>query len=336
MQPSLLLTEPPAPSRGKRAAEVLFQWSGALAAARWRRSDLLRILMYHRFDLVPGAAALLERQCAHLRRHYTPLSLSVVARHLRDGTPFPRNAVTITVDDGHADFQRVAHPVFRRFGIPVTLYLTTDFIDRTDWLWFDQLEYVFRATAVETLVDESSGRTHALVEYADRRRAFMALAVQAKEMPEAGRRGLPRRLARQLGVSLPEQAPNEYQPVTWDGVRQMMREGVEIGAHTRSHPILSRLPDRASLSDEITGSMRRVEEATEARVLHFCYPNGRRADITPETVAEVRAAQFETAVTTIPGLVTPLDDPLLLARVGVGPETPERYFHRSVAGLRLS
>ena len=336
MYQSLLVEEPPPAPAARRAAEALFERSGALGAIRRRRRDRLRILMYHRFDWVTGAAEALAAQCAHLRRCYSPIPLETAAHHLEERRPFPANAVTVTVDDGHADFERIALPVFRAHGIPVTLYLATHFVDGTEWLWFDRIEHALRASTRRAFVDPLSGEVLPLGTRAERSSAFVAMVERAKLVSDAELRRLPAEVARALEVELPATPPAEYAPVTWDSVRRMQGEGVEIGAHTRSHPILSRLADRPALEEEIVGSARRIEEMTGRAPSHFCYPNGRADDVTPETVAVVRAGGFRTAVTTEPGLADPASDPFRLKRIGAGPETPPGYFRRVVAGFRIT
>jgi peptidoglycan/xylan/chitin deacetylase (PgdA/CDA1 family) len=320
----------------RRAAEALFEWSGALGAIRNRRRDRLRIFMYHRFDWVPGAADALARQCAHLRGAYAPVTLDAVADHLEAGRPFPPNAVAVTVDDGHADFERIALPVFLAHGIPVTLYLATDFVDGAAWLWFDRIEYALRRTRRPSFVDPLSGDALPLATRAERSAAFVAVVERAKAIPDAALRRLPADVAAALDVDLPAAAPAEYSAVSWETVRRMQGLGVEIGAHTRSHPILSRLPGRDALEEEIAGSSRRIEEMTGTPARHFCYPNGRDEDLTPETVDIVRGAGFRTAVTTVPGLADLGSDPLRLRRIGAGPEIPTGYFRRAAAGYRIS
>ena len=336
MYQSLLVEAPPPAPAARRAAEALFEHSGALGALRRRRRDRLRILMYHRFDWVAGAADALAAQCAHLRRCYSPISLEAAAQHLEEGRPFPANAVTVTVDDGHADFERIALPVFRAHGIPVTLYLATDFVDGAEWLWFDRIEHALRATRRHAMVDPLSGEELPLGTRAERRSAFVTVVERAKLVSDAERRRLPEAVARAVDVELPAAPPAEYAPVTWDAVRRMQEGGVEIGAHTRSHPILSRVAGRQALEGEIVGSARRIGEMTGRVPRHFCYPNGRADDVTAETVAVVRAGGFRTAVTTEPGFADPASDPFRLKRIGAGPETPPAYFRRAVAGFRIS
>lgn len=336
MYDSLLVGRAPAAPAVRRAAEALFERSGALGAMRLRRRGRLRILMYHRFDWVPAAADVLAAQCAHLRRAYTPIALDTAALHLEQDRAFPANAVAVTVDDGHADFERIALPVFRAHGIPVTLYLATDFVDGTDWLWFDRIEFALRSSRRDAFVDPLSGERLPLASRGERSAAFAAIVERAKSVSGTALRRLPGEVAAALDVEVPDAPPAEYTAVSWETVRRMQAEGVEIGAHTRSHPILSRLPDGSALEDEIGGSARRIEAMTGRAPRHFCYPNGRAEDINPETVEIVKRSGFRTAVTTEPGLADRRSDPLRLRRIGAGPETPLGYFRRAVAGFRLS
>src|SRR2546423_758385 len=83
------------------------------------RAKRLRILMYHRFrgtkDTVQCA---LERQCRHLRKHFQLLTMSEIGDILASRRLLPPNVLTVTVDDGYADFA-TAWSVFRSLQIPV-------------------------------------------------------------------------------------------------------------------------------------------------------------------------------------------------------------------------
>jgi peptidoglycan/xylan/chitin deacetylase (PgdA/CDA1 family) len=115
----------------------------------------------------------------------------------------------------------------------------------------------------------------------------------------------------------------------------MAKHGVEFGAHTRSHPILSRLSNRAEIADEVGGSKRRIEEELDGEVLHFCYPNGMADDFTAETVEVLRDAGFVTAVTAENGLNDARADRFRLRRIAQDPRDPEARFASRVAGFRL-
>ena len=67
--------------------------------------------------------------------------------------------------------------------------------------------------------------------------------------------------------------------MSWDELRAAASEGVEIGCHTETHPILSRLSNRLELEREIRGAKEHLEECLGFDVRHFCYPNGHPIDI---------------------------------------------------------
>jgi peptidoglycan/xylan/chitin deacetylase (PgdA/CDA1 family) len=292
----------------------LFHHAGGLHLLRWLNRNGLRILMYHRFADAQG----LEAQCRHLRDYYRPLSLTEAADSLRARKPLPPNSAVVTVDDGHRDFFEIAYPVFSAYRIPVTVYLVTDFLDRRLWLWADQVRYAFEHTKLQTEEQKKSAA----------RETCEALKLLPNEERLAALAGL----AERLQVQIPEQPPDGCEAVTWDEVRAMAGNGVEFGAHTRTHPVLSRVSARAELDGEIAGSKRRIEEVLGSPVRHFCYPNGLMRDISAEAVDAVRQAGFETAVTTESGVNAAGHDPLLLRRLGVDPRYDRDYFERCAAG----
>jgi len=320
------------PGRWPHAARWLFHHVGGLRLARWRNRNGLRILMYHRF----ADAHALEAQCRHLRDHYRPLSLTAAANHLKTGKPLPPNSVVVTVDDGHRDFLEIAYPVFSSYQIPVTVYVVTDFLDRRLWLWVDQLRYAFQHTKLPKVrIEPADG---AVLQFdlgtEDRKNSAARETCEAlKLLRNEQRLAALARLADWLQVQIPEQPPHGCEPLAWDEVRAMARNGIEFGAHTRTHPVLSRVSSPAELTAEIAGSKRRIEEVLGSPVRHFCYPNGSKRDISPEAVEAVRQAGFDTAVTTESGLNAVGGDPFLLRRIGVDPGYARDYFARCAAGV---
>jgi peptidoglycan/xylan/chitin deacetylase (PgdA/CDA1 family) len=93
------------------------------------------VLIYHRVGADSGLevdlpVTLFDEQCAHLAETATVLSLADAIRVLAGNEAIPPRAVVITFDDGTADFADHAAPVLARHGLPATLYLATDFVER--------------------------------------------------------------------------------------------------------------------------------------------------------------------------------------------------------------
>jgi len=98
--------------------------------------------------------------------------------------------------------------------------------------------------------------------------------------------------------------------LSWSEIRDMHRAGFTFGAHTLTHPDLSRLPaERAEA--EILGSKAVIEDALGAEITCFAYPYGRYDD---RSRAIVRR-HFACACTDRLGLATPRSDPYALERV---------------------
>lgn len=94
----------------------------------------------------------------------------------------------------------------------------------------------------------------------------------------------------------------------WDQLREMDAAGFSAGAHTKSHPLLSRLP-REGVRDELSSGKEALEARVGRPVETFAYPNGKRDDYDEEVMSEVRACGFELACTALFGSNTPAVDP---------------------------
>jgi peptidoglycan/xylan/chitin deacetylase (PgdA/CDA1 family) len=92
--------------------------------------------------------------------------------------------------------------------------------------------------------------------------------------------------AERLGVRKPLMSAEQ--------LRDWHRGGMEIGAHSRSHPRLTQCDD-AQLHDEIHGSKATLEDRLGVSITQFCYPYG---DADERVAGVVREAGFAAATTT--------------------------------------
>jgi len=80
--------------------------------------------------------------------------------------------------------------------------------------------------------------------------------------------------------------------MTWGQLRELRNAGMTIGSHSRTHRVLTDIPDRRLLDDEVAGSRRVLESELQAPVAFFAYPFGAQ---TPRVVAAVRDAGYRAA-----------------------------------------
>ena len=109
--------------------------------------------------------------------------------------------------------------------------------------------------------------------------------------------------------------------MNWEEVREASGAGVVIGAHTETHPILSRLGREGQLA-EIRGSIEAIVEQTGRRPALFSYPEGTAESRDAGTTSILRSLGIRFAMTTEAGAVGPSNLPLALNRIGVNPGDP--------------
>lgn len=317
----------------KSVAKVLLHRGGAIHGYRILNRNAVRILMYHRFS---SDIRLLREQCQHLISNYQPISLRTFVETLNGAAPLPTNAVIITIDDGYRDFYLNGYPVFREFGIPSTIFLVSDFIDQKCWLWWDRIAWAFQESPLDSVSLECGGvsRVFSLKSASDRLKSAQDLTQSLISLPNAERLRILESIPSLVRVDMPGLPPSKYQSLTWSEAKEMASNGVEVGAHTKTHPILSRIGNSQELADEILGSKLTIEKEVGREVIHFCYPNGSADDFNEETVGIVKSSGFLSAVTTERGMNQLKADPFLLRRTGIEPYGNTPYFRELLAGVR--
>lgn len=301
----------------KRTALRLMRRCGVFASFREMNKDKALIVTYHRFSRTEdgrstSATALVE-QLAFLKRHYSVVKLSEIKESITLRKPLPPRTAVVTIDDGFCDAYEIAFPILRQIQIPATLFVITDFLDGRIWLWTDKLRYLTanaRSGRVRVNIT-SNDLTFNLDGPLSRLAAASKVNEILKKLPESVKDSAIQEIAASLKVSLPNEPPPEFGPITWAQAIEMDRANIEIGSHTLTHPILPNVGNE-QLDRELSGSRARLEQALEHQVKLFCYPNGSYDARTKRAVAK---AGYECAATTEPRLVEKESDPLALSRI---------------------
>lgn len=304
----------PTPRAPGLARRLLLQLIGAdtvAPAVRALGRGLLSIFTLHRFtdpqhEVEGTDPATLRDHLAYLRRHnYRLLSLTAALRLLEDGDAGWRTpAVAFTVDDGYADFATIAAPIFAEFDCPVTLFVTTGFLDGQLWLWWDRVAHVFQQTRQTSVLLRVGPE---ILSYrwstpSERVGAQQDVIERLQMVGVSEREAVITSLSHQLDVELPARPPSSFAPISWDDVRRTARLGATFGPHTVTHPILA-LTNDATCNWEIQESYRRVRQETDACVPVLCYPNGQPHACKPKVFQAAERAGIKAALTTVPGYV---------------------------------
>ena len=92
------------------------------------------ILTYHNFGPKKSKTTIraqdFQQQLKYLRdNHYRVISLETLSKHMQVGLPIPCRAVVITIDDGFRSTYKIAFPLLKKYNIPATVFVYSDFIN---------------------------------------------------------------------------------------------------------------------------------------------------------------------------------------------------------------
>lgn len=300
----------------------------------------LSILIFHRVlsqpdSIFPGEVDVrqFDQMMQWVKRWCNVLPLDEATARLQDGT-LPARAAAITFDDGYADNHDNALPILQRHGLSATFFIATCYLDGGRMFNDSVIEAARNSTDDQVDLQEfdlrpPSGAARWPLDSASARRDVIgAILGQIKYAEPALRQGLADAFAAKLGGRLPTNLMMSSQQV-----QEMRRAGMQIGAHTHTHPILARL-DRQAARDEILINKNRLEGFLDEPVTLFAYPNGRPGkDYIAESVDVVRQLGFTAAVTTAMGAADGATDPFQLPRFTPWDRTRNRFGLRLAANL---
>jgi peptidoglycan/xylan/chitin deacetylase (PgdA/CDA1 family) len=298
--------------------------------ARGQQEHPCIILLYHRIVddssryLNKGAAVHhhikdFKREMAYFKRNFQIVSMDEVASHMRLGEGFKRPSIAITFDDGYLDNYTLAYPVLKKHGVPATIYLTTGLVGTLDGIWTEEIGVAFLETKKDHFHFSAlfGDKTIPIKTKEEKEQANSEVSEALKVRPDDERRELMQKLFEELEVSEKFERPfGKRMMLNWEEVQEMRRDGITIGSHSHTHPILSQMSgDKAK--DEILNSKKVVEKNVDIEVKHFSFPNGREEDFSEELRDYCRKIGFESVCSVVYG---PYDaakrDPFALKRVG--------------------
>lgn len=284
-------------------------------------------LIFHRVlaardPLLPGEPdqADFDALVGMLKRHFTILPLAE-AIALRATDQLPRASLSITFDDGYADNATRALPVLTAHGVHATFFVATGFLDGGR-MWNDTVIETVRRLPEGTLDLSRLGLgTHPLTD-AQRPAVLHNVITAIKHLPAA------KRAEKVAAISdLAKDLPDDLM-MRSDQVKAMVAAGMEIGGHTVTHPILTRIDDNQA-RQEIADGKAHLEALLDQPIRLFAYPNGKPGqDYAPQHASIVRDLGFEAAVTTAPGVMTSASDPFQLPRFTPWDQTHPRFILR--------
>jgi peptidoglycan/xylan/chitin deacetylase (PgdA/CDA1 family)/CelD/BcsL family acetyltransferase involved in cellulose biosynthesis len=282
-----------------------------------RNAPCCQVFLYHRVndDGDPYLPSLpvqeFRRQMQYIAKNFNVVTLDDIAAG-RTGNVRSKYSVAITFDDGYRDNFTSAFPILKELGIPATIYLATGYIGTGRIPWYDEICLAFKLSVRSRLQLDRTDAPSGPMESQAQRLALLDRALDwLRSLEDEERRRAIPGLLNALGAPAALMLPNYM--LGWDEIKQMKAHNIEFGAHTVSHPVLSRTSGR-QLQEEISVSKKTIEQKLKAEVRHFAYPFGRPEHCGGEARRWIEQCGFKTAITTEYGFNSPGDDLFALKR----------------------
>lgn len=329
-----------------RAKQLLFEFlyrSGLLAIFRFLHRDSVLVLTYH--DILPPgfpegdplfgmtvSTAEFEWQLDYLCRRYSPINLQQFVDWISGVAPLPPRPLLLTFDDGHKNNVQFALPLLAKRRLPAVCFCLTAYLGQRSLTWVEEGYYrILHSPAVSWQM--TSGESHPLTTPAERTAACTQFFRRFRTIAEDAQANEFENLRRQLPVEFDlGRFPGRFDFMDEHDLQQLRQSGIEIGAHTASHPILATVSEERSRM-EMIGSKSRIEAATKADARAFAYPFGMPGiDFLPRDAAIAKQGGFSVAFAAHDGFARRASDPFAIPRFGIG-RMSRAQFAATVSGV---
>lgn len=278
------------------------------------------ILMYHRvnddYDFL-GLTINKEIFCSQIKclnENFEVISLNDAVLKIKNNS-VDKNYCVITFDDGYRDNFEIVAPILIDHNLPITIFVTYDAIERGQFGWKAFDEAILKSN--EKYLDLSCFGIDKfdLKNSLNRELTVVKLHSILKKIPDSLKKKIVEYvLSRNISCCCSERFM-----MNWDEICKLSSNQLfTIGAHTITHPILSRVADR-QVTREIAECKTLLEDKIKKPVHYFAYPNGGFEDYDENVVSVVKNAGYRAACTTLSGINTSTDDLFELRRVDVTP-----------------
>ena len=264
------------------------------------------IICYHRvipdsqFESLEGPhkylsikESLFEEHIALLVKKETLVSMDEIHEHLLGKSN--TFVVALTFDDGYKDNLNHALPILEKYDAPVTIYVTTSFLEGDTWAWWfeiwdhieknDHIKLNFNNIRLEwdTSTNKLKNKCY---------KYFNSLLIGLKKQEQE--------IILESLIQTSERKKNNDLFLNWKELTILEKHPlVTIGAHTHSHANL-RILKESEVFFEMNHSNRLLEKNLKKKIDHFAYPYGTLNEATTREYELAKKNGYKTAVTTVP------------------------------------
>jgi len=285
-------------------------------ALRPKSKRQIPVLAYHRvseltedYPFDPGLISATKEefliQMHEVKKHHTAVTIEQMIDYIDNKITLPKNAILITFDDGFSDNYYTAFEILDDLSIPATFFVTTDFIDSDETIWYERLAYFF--SKIETLsialpkIDSQVDFESSVIE---RRKAYIKIVEKLKLVSNEIRLNTLSELYDFYGdpYNVADDKDKKLsQSMSWQQLKEMSEANMSIGSHSLSHPILSMLT-KSELTDELNKSKSTIEKKLKAEINSLAFPVGQDESYSSQVLNTTKESGYKIAFSYIDGI----------------------------------
>lgn len=269
-----------------------------------------------------------------IKQNYCFFSIDELYNMFISGTLPDKKFVVFTFDDGYRDNLHLAYPIFKKYKIPFTVYITTGIPNRTAILWWYILEdMIIEKDEVHFSWNEKQYYYHCKTSNEKEKTFELIQSFVHQNFNINNYLELFKELFKDFQTDLTLQS--SVLGLSWDEIRILNKDPlVSIGAHTVNHFNLSKIPEE-DLRLEILQSKIELEKQLGQPIVHFAYPYGKSQHAAGREFECVKSLGFSTATTTNMGNVVKENSQMLcsLPRININRVTNEHVLQLQTSGL---
>jgi len=172
-----------------------------------------------------------------LTKYYRPVSLSDVISWINGETALFSDSFLLTFDDGFREVYDIVSPILLKKGIPAAFFIPSASLDNRELCYKNKVSLL-----IEKMVNSSGSREEKeITRILCDRGIFCSGAIEGLLKVDYRRRDILEKAATTLQLDIREYLDSERPYLTSDQVRDLIKWGFEIGAHSIDHPLYSSL-----------------------------------------------------------------------------------------------
>jgi peptidoglycan/xylan/chitin deacetylase (PgdA/CDA1 family) len=260
----------------------------------------IKIFLFHRISPVrdhlwdPIEPSHFEFIINFLNKKYTlvPLETTLLEPEKKHSKPL----ASVVFDDGYKDFLNYSLPILKKYHCPASMYVVTDCVSKQLPPWTYILDYHFsESKKLKLNINNDLLPSHLRINSFSNVSERISFAKQFKPFLKTIPNDQRIELYNQVTESLDDVKVHNDLIMNWTELKQIKAEGIEIGSHTQTHPLLAKIDSESDLIKEIKVSGEIIESQLGSFPLTLSYPIGSYNE-TVKIIAKQSGYKFGLAV----------------------------------------